>query len=104
MTQVETVRDTSMDCTISLVKRLGDEGLECPTWGIGSTPSCSHNTDKFRLMKEMHPGNYAMYDNQQVNNKLFLILVCVLCLVNMLMKYTLLTTTTTKGDAGLLHP
>ena len=69
MSQVERVRDTSMECTISLVKRLGDEGLECPTWGIGSTPSCSHNTDKFRLMKEMHPGNYAMYDNQQVNNK-----------------------------------
>ena len=66
VTQVERVRDTAMDCTISLVKRLEDEGLECPTWGIGSTPSCSHSTDKFRMMKEMHPGNYAMYDNQQV--------------------------------------
>ena len=63
---VREVRDTAMDCTISLVRRLEAEGLECPTWGIGSTPSCSHNTDKFRLMREMHPGNYAMYDNQQV--------------------------------------
>ena len=66
VTQVKEVRDTAMDCTISLVRRLEAEGLDCPTWGIGSTPSCSHNSDKFRLMKEMHPGNYTMYDNQQV--------------------------------------
>ena len=55
-----------MESTISLVRRLEAEGLECPTWGIGSTPSCSHITDKFRMMKEIHPGNYVMNDQQQV--------------------------------------
>jgi len=64
--QVNNVRSTSMDFIINLVNKLKQEGLECPTWGIGSTPSCSSDSDKFKLMKEMHPGNYVFYDNQQV--------------------------------------
>ena len=82
--QVQGVRNSAMDCVLSLVASLQKEGLQCPTWGIGSTPSCSHNTDKvaavaygaysftlsfmfqFKKMKEIHPGNYVLYDNQQV--------------------------------------
>ena len=48
------------------VDRLKKEGLECPTWGVGSTPSCSHRTEKFSCVTELHPGNYVFYDNQQL--------------------------------------
>ena len=60
------MRDDSLDYMVSLVERLKRAGLECPTWGIGSTPSCSHPTDKFRCVTELHPGNYVLYDNQQL--------------------------------------
>ena len=60
------MRDASLDYIVRLVERLRKEGLECPTWGIGSTPSCSHHTDKFGQVTELHPGNYVLYDNQQL--------------------------------------
>ena len=66
MEEVKRVRDASLEYMVSLVERLRREGLECPTWGIGSTPSCSHPTDKFSEMTELHPGNYVFYDNQQL--------------------------------------
>ena len=52
--------------SLVVVERLKQEGLECPTWGVGSTPSCSHRTDKFSCVTELHPGNYVLYDNQQL--------------------------------------
>jgi len=64
--EVEKVRDSSMEAVVRLVERLKVEGLDCPTWGIGSTPSCSHRTDKFQAVTELHPGNYVFYDNQQL--------------------------------------
>ena len=51
--QVQGVRNSAMDCVLSLVASLQKEGLQCPTWGIGSTPSCSHNTDKVAAVQDM---------------------------------------------------
>ena len=56
-----------MEAILSLVTRLESEGLECETWGIGSTPSCSSDSAMFSSMTEIHPGNYVMYDGQQVD-------------------------------------
>ena len=56
-----------MEAILGLVTRLQQEGLECETWGIGSTPSCCSDSDMFSTMTEMHPGNYVMYDGQQVD-------------------------------------
>ena len=65
--QVDSVRTSSMEAILSLVTRLESEGLECETWGIGSTPSCSSDSGMFSSMTEIHPGNYVMYDGQQVD-------------------------------------
>ena len=51
--EVDSVRSTSMEAIISLVRRLESEGLECETWGIGSTPSCSRDSDEFRQVLTM---------------------------------------------------
>ena len=48
--QVDVLRTNTVDCIIGLVTRLKAEGLKCPTWGIGSTPSCSHNSEKVLLI------------------------------------------------------
>ena len=64
--EVERVRDNTLEAMVRLVDRLKKEGLECPTWGVGSTPSCSHRTEKFSCVTELHPGNYVFYDNQQL--------------------------------------
>ena len=42
--EVNRLRDITMDYINILKDLLKKEGLECPTWGIGSTPSCSHDT------------------------------------------------------------
>ena len=60
------MRDNTLEAMVRLVERLKKEGLECPTWGVGSTPSCSHRTEKFSCVTELHPGNYVLYDNQQL--------------------------------------
>ena len=60
------MRDASLEAMVRLVERLKEEGLECSSFGIGSTPSCSHPTDKFQSVTELHPGNYVFYDHQQL--------------------------------------
>ena len=67
--------------------RLEAAGLSCPAWGVGSTPSCSHQTDGLSSLTEVgsfemlfkcsfgkksnldltqiHPGAYVFYDAQQ---------------------------------------
>ena len=64
--EVERVRDDTLEAMVRLVERLKKEGLDCPTWGVGSTPSCSHKTERFSSVTELHPGNYVLYDNQQL--------------------------------------
>ena len=49
---------------VSLVKKLADANIPCPSYGIGSTPSCSHH-DKLDNITEIHPGCYVFYDTQQ---------------------------------------
>ena len=41
--------------------RLKAAGIECKTYGCGSTPSCSMPIDKMSCLTEFHPGNYVFY-------------------------------------------
>ena len=66
ISEVERVRDNSVEMMVSLARKLKEAGLECPHWGVGSTPSCSHASNRFENLTEIHPGNYVFYDNQQV--------------------------------------
>lgn len=66
ISEVERVRDNSVEMMVSLAGKLKEAGLECPHWGVGSTPSCSHASNRFENLTEIHPGNYVFYDNQQV--------------------------------------
>ncbi|KXJ17400.1 uncharacterized protein LOC110234072 [Exaiptasia diaphana] len=50
-----------------LASRLKEAGIECPTVGVGSTPTCSKPAeDVLQSITEFHPGNYVFYDYQQV--------------------------------------
>ena len=40
-------------------------GVQVRNWGIGSTPSCSHEGEEMKRLTEIHPGNYVFYDLQQ---------------------------------------
>ena len=66
ISEVERVRDSTVNMMVSLAMKLKDSGLKCPNWGVGSTPSCSHPSNGFEKLTEIHPGNYVFYDNQQV--------------------------------------
>jgi len=64
--EVERVRDNSVEMMVNLADKLKTAGLECRTWGVGSTPSCSHTSKVFENLTEIHPGNYVLYDSQQM--------------------------------------
>lgn len=57
-----------MVCTrlLSVVDALAIAGIDCPVYGIGSTPTCSCALDSLFKLTEVHPGNYAFYDLQQM--------------------------------------
>jgi len=63
--EVKRVRDATIDMATRLVEKLSSIGVPCPSYGIGSTPSCSHPGQKYDNITEIHPGNYAFYDTQQ---------------------------------------
>ena len=54
------------DAVAGFAKRLRAAGVEVPTVGVGSTPTCSHPpADGLEGVTEMHPGNYIVYDAMQ---------------------------------------
>ena len=59
------IRDETIEILNDLASKLKDLGVEVRNWGIGSTPSCSHEGDEMKRLTEIHPGNYVFYDLQQ---------------------------------------
>ena len=51
---------------LELVQKLKVIGISCPTYGIGSTPTCSNPHPIMKKLTEWHPGNYILYDVMQV--------------------------------------
>lgn len=45
---------------------MSEHGIKFKNVGIGSTPSCSHDSTLYAQLSEIHPGNYVFYDAQQV--------------------------------------
>ena len=54
---------------INLKQKLESVGVECKTYGIGSTPTCSKPSEMMGQLTEWHPGNYILYDQMQVSIK-----------------------------------
>jgi len=56
--------------TIERLQQFADElkkatGVDCPSMGIGSTPSCNQPIAEMKKLTEIHPGNYVFNDAQQ---------------------------------------
>ena len=47
--------------TKSNLFRLEAAGLPCPAWGVGSTPSCSHQTDGLSSLTEVFPSEFFWF-------------------------------------------
>lgn len=41
--------------------------VKVPVVGTGSTPGCCHPIDEYKLLNELHPGNYSLMDAFQVS-------------------------------------
>ncbi|TRY73948.1 hypothetical protein TCAL_15709 [Tigriopus californicus] len=63
--QVEKTRDETIKMLIGVSKRMSEHGIKFDNIGIGSTPSCSHDSALYAQISEIHPGNYVFYDAQQ---------------------------------------
>ena len=59
-------------CAFQLLEvsaKMREAGIEVANVGTGSTPCCSHSSGAAEAMKqltEIHPGNYVLYDTQQM--------------------------------------
>ncbi|CAE7866611.1 dthadh [Symbiodinium microadriaticum] len=65
VSQVRLVAAAEARAVAGLAGRLREVGLEVPTVGVGSTPTCSNPPDALPDVNEMHPGNYIYYDTMQ---------------------------------------
>ncbi|XP_019615073.1 PREDICTED: uncharacterized protein LOC109462877 [Branchiostoma belcheri] len=63
--EVKAVGHRTAQNILTFAARLKQEGIECPTVSIGSTPTCSQPADSMGQLTEVHPGNYIFYDVQQ---------------------------------------
>lgn len=65
---VQEVRDNSIIALSETAKRMREAGIVVKRQGIGSTPSCSHQSGSQQQtgLTEIHPGNYVFYDLQQL--------------------------------------
>ena len=63
---VHDVASHTTKCVLELVDKLKKLNISCPTYGIGSTPSCSNPPPIMKELTEWHPGNYVLYDVSQV--------------------------------------
>ena len=48
-------------CICCCYNRLNAAGIDCKSYGCGSTPGCSTPIDKMSELTEFHPGNYIFY-------------------------------------------
>ena len=63
---VYNVASSTTNKLLELVDKLKELGIPCPTYGIGSTPTCSNPHPAMGKLTEWHPGNYILYDVMQV--------------------------------------
>lgn len=63
--KVKTQTETT-ERLLELKNRLTAAGIECRTYGCGSTPSCTTPIEQMTELTEFHPGNYVFYDYMQV--------------------------------------
>lgn len=60
--EVAMVRDETVERLLKVVDGLKSEGIQCQEVGLGSTPSCSLETQpEMAKLTEMHPGNFIFY-------------------------------------------
>ena len=61
------IGEQERDVTTGFAARLRDLGIDVPTVGVGSTPTCSLPPEHLQGVDEMHPGNFVYYDVTQVS-------------------------------------
>uniref|UniRef100_H2ZEA5 D-serine dehydratase n=1 Tax=Ciona savignyi TaxID=51511 RepID=H2ZEA5_CIOSA len=64
--EINEVARAATTTLLSVVERLKTKGINCPSYGIGSTPSCSRPVPEMSKLTEWHPGNYVFNDQMQV--------------------------------------
>ena len=64
---VEAIAEAERDETVGFARTLRAAGIEVPSVGVGSTPTCSNPPAHLDGVAEMHPGNYLYYDTTQVS-------------------------------------
>uniref|UniRef100_F6PLX2 D-serine dehydratase n=2 Tax=Ciona intestinalis TaxID=7719 RepID=F6PLX2_CIOIN len=64
--EIKEVGKMATNKMLTLVDELKKQGITCPSYGIGSTPSCSKPAPEMSKLTEWHPGNYVLYDLMQV--------------------------------------
>lgn len=62
---VVAVAEKERDVTLSFAAKLRAAGIEVPSVGVGSTPTCSCPPAHLDGIDEMHPGNFVYYDMMQ---------------------------------------
>ena len=64
--EIIAIGEAERDATVGFASALRALGLEVPSVGVGSTPTCSIPPPHLDGVDEMHPGNYLYYDTTQL--------------------------------------
>mmetsp|Transcript_11410 Transcript_11410/g.37689 ORF Transcript_11410/g.37689 Transcript_11410/m.37689 type:complete len:392 (-) Transcript_11410:932-2107(-) len=64
--EIVAVGEAERDVTTRFAESLRASGIEVPTVGVGSTPTCSVPPPHLAGVDEWHPGNFLYYDTSQV--------------------------------------
>lgn len=62
---VVTIAEAERDEIVSFADALRAAGVDVPSVGVGSTPTCSNPPAHLDGVTEMHPGNFMYYDMSQ---------------------------------------
>ena len=62
--------EAERDVTTRFAESLRASGIEVPTIGVGSTPTCSVPPHHLAGVDEWHPGNFLYYDTSQAHTLL----------------------------------
>jgi len=60
------IRDQNIERLLAFVRAAEARGVRGGALGVGSTPSCLHPCPAMASLHELHPGNYAFCDTQQM--------------------------------------
>jgi len=64
-TDVERLRDETIERLLKFVDRLGAIGVKCPTIGLGGTPVCKTSGPNMKKLTDLYAGSYIFNDLQQ---------------------------------------